>query len=174
MRILKPIFTILVLSLIIFGIYQYFIFPVLNRNRAELVHMIDADSLLVRENGQIKVVQLIGADSPELTGLNKDRQCYDYQARRLAAIRYFSGDKAIKLTDDVQLGDKDIYNRELRYVTLANGTLYNEEIIKDGLAKESNPQNKPYKEQQDFIKAQTDAQNAGVGIWNKKTCRGQF
>ena len=174
MRILKPIFTILVLSLVIFGIYEYFIFPVLNRNNVTLVHMIDPDSLLVRENGKVKVVQLIGADAPELTGLNKDRQCYDYQARRLAALRYFSGDRTVKLTADGQLGDKDVYNRELRYVTLANGTLYNEEIIKDGLAKESNPQNKDYKEKEEFLKAQADAQSAGVGIWNKRTCRGQF
>jgi micrococcal nuclease len=174
MRILKPIFTILVLALIIFGIYQYFIFPVLNKNNVSLVYLIDPDSLLVRENGKVHLVQLIGADAPELTGPNKDRQCYDYQARRLAALKYFGESRSIKLVSDPKAGDKDINNRDLRYVYLSNNVLYNEELIKDGLAKESNPQNKPYKEQADFFKSQTAAQNSGIGIWNFQTCRGRF
>lgn len=173
MKILKPIFVILMLALVIFGFYQLVIFPMMKTN-TQIVHMIDPDTLLVMENGKLEEVQLIGADAPELTGEYKDRQCFDFQARRLAAVRYFSGSRDLTLSTDDSLGDTDVYGRKLRYVTLADGTLYNQELIRDGLAKESDPQNKNYSKKEGFLKAQQEAQQNSAGIWNKQTCDGRY
>jgi micrococcal nuclease len=172
MRILRPLFTIAVLGLITFAVYQFIILPVFFP-KAKLIHMIDPDSLLVKENGKLKIVQLIGADSPELTGSQKGRQCGDYMALSGAAA-YFKTNREINLAIDGKAGEKDVYGRELRYIYLPDGALYNEKLLKDGFAKESNPQNADYKYKNDFLKAQEDAKAEGTGIWDPKGCNGQF
>ncbi len=172
MRFLKPIFTIFVLGLIIYGLYQWFIIPFFFQN-AKLLHLIDADTLMVKENGKIKLVQLIGADAPELTGPLQGHQCLDFQSLSGAAA-YFKSGRDIRLTIDGMAGEKDIYGRELRYVYLPNGDLYNEKLIKDGLARESNPQNADYKMKNDFLKAQDEAKAHGTGLWDPKGCNGKF
>ena len=172
MRILRPFFYIAVLGLVIFAIYHFFILPFLFPN-ARLIHMIDPDSLLVKENGKLKIVQLIGADAPEITGPLKGRQCDDYTALSGAAA-YFKTSREISLAIDGKSGEKDIYGRELRYVYLPDGTLYNEKLLSDGFARESNPENADYKLKNDFIKAQEEAKANGLGIWDPKGCNGGF
>jgi len=172
MRILRPLFTIAVLGLIIFAVYQFYIIPMFFSN-AKLLHLVDADTLLVRENGKIKIVQLIGVDAPELTGPKKSRQCFDSSAKSSAAA-YFRTNREIKFSIDGKAGEKDIYGRDLRYVYLPDGTLYNEKLLKDGLAVESNPENTDYKYKSEFLKAQEEARANGLGIWDPKGCNGRF
>ena len=169
---MRPIFWIGILGLVIYGIYQWMILPFFFPS-AKILHMIDADSLIVREGGKIKLVQMIGADAPELTGALKGHQCYDKKSLT-AAASYFKTNRDIKLTIDGKAGEKDSYGRALRYVYLPDGAVYNEKLIKDGLAKESNPQNTDYKLKSDFLKAQEEAKAKGLGIWNAKECNGKF
>jgi micrococcal nuclease len=172
MRILRPVFSIAVLGLAVFALYQFLILPVFFP-KAKLIHMIDPDSLLVKENGKLKVVQLIGADAPELTGRLKGRQCGDYMALSGAAA-YFKTGRVISLAGDGKAGEKDIYGRELRYVYLPDGALYNEKLLQDGFARQSNPGNADYKHKTDFLKAQEEAKAKGTGIWDPKGCNGRF
>lgn len=172
MRILRPLFSIAVLALIIFAIYNFLVLPNL-RPKTKLIHMIDPDSLIVMENEKLMKVQLIGADSPELTGALKGRQCDDYKVLS-AAASYFETNREISLGVDGKAGEKDIYGRDLRYVTLPNGTVYNQKLLADGLARESNPQNTDYKLKNDFLKAQGEAKEKGLGIWKAEGCNGKF
>jgi micrococcal nuclease len=172
MRVLKPLAVIIVLGVIIAVFYQMVLFPMLF-GKAKILTMIDPDSLLVRENGKVFKVQLIGADAPELTGYAKSHQCYDYQALQKAA-EFFKTSREISLSIDATAGEKDTYGRELRYVTMVDGTIYNLKLIQNGLAKESNPQKKDYKYKDDFLKAEAGAQKSGIGIWNPATCGGKF
>jgi len=174
MKFLKPLLTILVMAGIIFCIYQWFILPFLPKTAPyRIAHMIDADSLLIYDGKKLEKVQLIGVDAPELTGPLKGHQCYDAEAKEEAS-KYFAKDHGVWLETDPASGDKDIYGRDLRYVKLADGNLYNETLIKDGLAKESNPQDSKYKLRDEFLKTQKDASDKGLGIWNEKECAGIF
>jgi micrococcal nuclease len=139
----------------------------------KIIHMIDPDSLIVRENGKLMLVQLIGADAPELTGRDKSPQCYDSEALKKAAA-YFTVNRNISLSIDGKAGEKDQYGRDLRYVYLQDGSLYNENLLKEGLAKESNPQNTEYKFRDEFLRAQEAAKSGNSGIWNANGCQGQF
>lgn len=172
MRIFKPLFTILALGLIIYGIYQLLIIPMLFSG-AKLVSMIDPDTLLVRENGKYFFVQLIGADAPERTGSNKSPQCYDGESIKQAADM-FRTNRQINLTIDGKAGEKDSSGRNLRYVYLPDGTSYNGLLIKNGLAKESNPNNADYKLKDEFQKDQEEAKSKGIGIWDSNGCNGSL
>jgi len=172
MRLIKPILTILVLSLVIYGIYYFLLLPMLLGN-VKLISMIDPDTLLVKENGKMETVQLIGVDAPEKTGPAKSPQCYDSQAMRKAA-EIFKTNRQISLTIDGKAGETDQYGRELRYVYLSDGTLYNGLLIKDGLAKESNPRNVDYKFKNEFVNDQEEAVATAAGIWDPKGCAGRF
>jgi micrococcal nuclease len=172
MRFLRPLFTIAVLGLVIFAIYQFMILPLFSP-KVKLIHMIDPDSLLVKENGVLKIVQLIGADAPELTGPLKGRQCFDYKALSGAAT-YFKANREISLGIDGKAGEKDVFGRDLRYIYLPDGTLYNEKLIRDGFARESNPKNTDYKMKDALLKAQEEAKVSGAGIWEPKGCNGAF
>jgi len=173
MRIFKPIFTILALGLVIYGIYQFLLIPMLFGGSAKLISMIDPDTLLVRENGKLMYVQLIGADAPELTGPNKNHQCNDSRSLKLAAD-IFRTNRQISLSIDGKAGEKDDSGRNLRYVSLPDGTSYNGLLIKDGLAKESNPKNVDYKLKDEFLKDQEEAKSKSIGIWDENGCGGKF
>jgi micrococcal nuclease len=172
MSLSKPILTILLLSLIIYVIYSLWLFPMLIGN-AKLIHMVDPDTLVVQENGELKTVQLIGVDAPEKTGRAKTPQCYDDEALRQSAA-IFAKTRQLSLATDGKAGEKDQYGRLLRYVYLADGTLYNQLLIKKGLAKESNPNNADYKFKNAFSKEQADAAAKANGIWDPQGCDGRF
>jgi endonuclease YncB( thermonuclease family) len=159
---------------VIFVIYQVLILPFMPKVAPyRVAHMIDADSLLVYDGKALKKVQLIGVDAPELTGPQKGHQCFDKEALAEAS-KYFAKDRGIWLEEDPASGDKDIHGRDLRYVKLTDGKLYNEQLLSDGIAKESNPQDAKYKLRDEFLKTQKDASDKGAGIWNGEGCAGIF
>lgn len=172
LRILRPVLTIVLLGIAIFFIYQWLILPLFFA-QARVVHLIDADTLLVQERGRLKRVQLIGADAPELTGPQKAYQCYDNEALRQAAD-FFAKERSVSLSIDGKAGEKDVHGRDLRYVTLADGRMYNLLLLENGLAIESNPFKKEYKHQKDFLRAQEEAKAAGLGLWDARGCGGRF
>ena len=137
MRILRPLISLAILALAIFLLYQYVIWPFFYQDKAKIVHMIDADSYIVMQNGQLSKVQLIGADAPETTFLNgkKVRQCFGGEATELAANLFFKENRDVTLESDPGAGEKDIHGRYLKYVYLADGRMLNEELIKEGLAR---------------------------------------
>jgi micrococcal nuclease len=172
MRILRPLFTILLLGLVIYGLYQFVLIPML-MGGVKLITMIDPDTLLVRENGRLYRVQLIGADAPEKTGTAKSPQCYDGKALKQAA-EIFRTNRQVTLAIDGKAGEKDDFGRNLRYVYLPDGKLYNGLLIEKGLAKESNPKNVDYKMKDELLKAQDAAKSAATGIWDPNGCNGVY
>ncbi len=170
MRFLRLLLTLAVLGAICYGAYVFLIQPLFFPD-VKILHMIDPDSLLVKENGKLKLIQLIGADAPELTGPAKGHQCFDSEAvNRAAAL--FASDRKISLMTDEKVGETDKYGRSLRYVYLPDGSSYNEKLLKEGLARESNPENRDYKFKNEFAMAQEEAKRDSKGIW--ASCSGQF
>lgn len=60
----------------------------------------------------------------------------------------------------------DRYGRLLAYVVLADGTLFNAELIKHGYARVIAPSHFRYYEE--FKHYEREAKTAGLGIWSRK------
>ncbi len=173
MKILKPILTLAAMVAAVYLIYTYLIFPFFF-HYVKVIHLVDADTLLVKDGDKIMQVQLIGVDAPEETGPYKFHQCFDDQARHLTAENFFMTSQDVRLIKDDLLSDEDGGGRSLRYVYLKNGDLLNEKIIQDGLAKQYLDPNKKYQKQDQMTKAQDEARSKNLGIWLPQGCNGQF
>ncbi|MFA6897631.1 MAG: thermonuclease family protein [Patescibacteria group bacterium] len=133
----------------------------------DIYKIIDGDTLTVSIDGANKTVRLIGIDTPEIASSYTAAQCYGIQASQAAKDKLAG--KKIYLEADPVSGDKDKYDRLLRYVHLEDGTLFNKCMVEEGNAKEYTYAGITYKYQSEFKTAQTSAATARKGLWS--VCR---
>ena len=86
--------------------------------------VIDWDTIVV--DG--KKIRLIWIDTPESVDPNKPIEPYALEAS--STTKKLLLDMTVCLSVDSQSSNKDVYNRLLRYVYLADGTFVNAELIK--------------------------------------------
>ena len=133
-----------------------------------VIRVIDGDTIEVEGLGKIR---LIGIDTPEIVDPRKPVQCFGKEAFQ-KANEMLSG-KKVHLESDLTQGDKDSYNRALRYVFLEDGTHFNKWMIENGYAHEYT-YNLPYKYQQEFKDAQRSARENNRGLWSPSACGGNI
>ncbi len=92
--------------------------------------VIDGDTIMVDMYGHSETVRFIGVDTPELHHPEKPVQCFADAARKFTD--QMVGGKSVRLQADPLDDNRDIYGRLLRYVYLPDGTLVNEELVKQG------------------------------------------
>lgn len=95
---------------------------------AQITRVIDGDTVEATVGGQRERIRLIGIDTPE-----RGRPCFSAASTRLGQL---IGDGAILLEADPTQDDRDRYNRLLRYLWRADGTLLNLVLVSEGLAAE--------------------------------------
>ncbi|HVX56761.1 MAG TPA: thermonuclease family protein [Candidatus Saccharimonadales bacterium] len=95
-------------------------------------HFIDGDTVAVDMNGHVESVRFIGIDTPETHKPDTPVQCYGPQAA--AYTKATIGRNRVRLVSDSLSTDRDRYNRLLRYVYLPDGTLLNEQLVRQGYA----------------------------------------
>src|SRR3989344_6510136 len=100
----------------------------------QVIRVIDGDTIVVNIDGLPVHVRLIGINSPELNDKRTQVACFAEKAKE-EAEKLLDGQN-IYLEKDSTQGDYDKYNRLLVYVFLANGTNFNELMIKEGYAYE--------------------------------------
>lgn len=141
---------------------------------AEVIRVIDGDTIKVNLQGQTESIRLIGIDTPESRKNGKATRDSDRSGQDVAAIisqgkeaaaftrsRVKKGD-TVRIETDVQQRDK--YRRILAYVWLSNGTMLNEAIVRAGYAQPATfPPNVRY--QGLFLEAARDARRNGRGLW---------
>lgn len=125
--------------------------------------VIDGDTIIVTMNGTDQTVRLIGIDSPEVTSSFTTAKYYGAEASAIAKEK-LTGQK-VRLESDPVSGDKDKYDRLLRYVYTDSDILFNKWMIVEGFAKEYTYNSIAYKYQADFKAAQTTAKAAQKGLW---------
>lgn len=148
--------------------------PEEEKNQAEkfkVLNVVDGDTVAVEINGQKEVLRLIGINTPETVDPRKPVECFGIEASKKAK-EILTG-KMVRLEKDETQGERDKYNRLLRYVYLEDGTNFNKLMIEEGYAYEYT-YNTPYKYQADFKSAQQKAQNEKRGLWAEDTCSGQL
>lgn len=131
--------------------------------------VVDGDTIKVSINGIEETLRLIGIDTPESVDPRKPVQCFGIEASNRAK-ELLSG-KKVRLEADPTQGERDKYNRLLRYVWMEDGTFFNKKMILDGYAHEYT-YNIPYKYQTEFKQAQKIAESNQSGLWSPNTCNG--
>lgn len=141
-----------------------------NKNYYKVTNVVDGDTIDVDINGKIERLRLIGIDTPETKDPRKPVQCFGKEASSKAS-EMLSG-KKVSLEADAVSGERDKYNRLLRYVFIENGTFYNKEVIAQGYAHEYTYQSQVYKYQTEFKQAEKDARENSRGLWSLDSCNG--
>lgn len=131
---------------------------------AEVVSVIDGDTIIVMQNSREVTVRIIGIDTPEKEGSPKGAECYGDKATERAR-ELLEGRNVALETDNTQ-DTYDVYNRLLAYVSV-DGVDFGEEMIKAGFAEEFTYK-VAYKKQSLYRSAERVAKDTGQGLW--QTC----
>jgi micrococcal nuclease len=134
---------------------------------ANIVRVVDGDTVVVRLGGHDQRVRLIGIDTPETVSPVKPVQCYGHQASVHTKALLPPG-TAVRLVRDVD--ERDIYGRLLAYVyRVRDGLFVNLELARDGFASLlTYPPNVAHVDQ--FRAAVDGARRRDIGLW--RTCGG--
>ncbi len=129
--------------------------------------VIDGDTIQVVIDGKKETLRLIGIDTPEAVVPRKPVQCFGKEAS--AKAKSLLSGKSVRLEPDPTQGERDKYQRLLRYVFLEDGTNFNKLMISEGYAHEYT-YNTPYKYQAEFKQAQKEAEASKLGLWADNAC----
>ncbi|PJE61527.1 hypothetical protein COU87_03980 [Candidatus Roizmanbacteria bacterium CG10_big_fil_rev_8_21_14_0_10_39_12] len=132
-----------------------------------ITKVIDGDTYQVTKNGKSEVVRLMGINTPETVDPRKPVECFGKEASEIAKSMFTN--KKVKLELDDSQGDKDKYDRLLRYFFTEKGTDVGLWLIQEGYAYEYT-YNLPYKYQSQYKNAETQAKNNKVGLWADGVC----
>ena len=145
-----------------------------NTSDYKVARVVDGDTIKIQklENnnpvGEIDTIRMIGVDTPETVDPRKTVQCFGKEASNWSKTKLTN--KIIKLEKDETQGDRDKYNRLLRYVIL-DGNNYNKELILNGYGHEyTYNRSGPYKYQKDFKEAEKYARDNKIGLWADGAC----
>ncbi len=137
--------------------------PTGQTTEADVVRVVDGDTIVVAFGGREYKVRYIGMDTPETKDPNSPVQWMAPQAT--AANAALVAGQTVVLEKDVS--EVDRFDRLLRYVWLTDGTawtLVNLELVRQGVASaKSYPPDVRYDDV--YRVAQADAQRSGLGLW---------
>ena len=139
------------------------------RQKATLVKVVDGDTIAVSISGKNETVRIIGIDTPEVVDKIKTVECFGKEASDFARLT-LQDNKTVLLEYDPTQGERDKYNRLLRYVWINSGeTDFGKLIIEGGYASEYT-YNLPYKYQNEYKQAERKAREAKKGLWADDIC----
>jgi len=159
----KLFFTILLLSLAcapaVPAAPAQIIQPESNFTTAQVVRVVDGDTIDVSINGKKYEVRYIGIDTPELAIFGKPADYYGPEAS--AKNKELVTGKTVELEKDIS--EVDRFNRLLRYVYV--GDLFiNAELVRLGYAV-AFPYPPDIKYQDNFMELQNQARATKLGLW---------
>jgi len=126
---------------------------------ADVVRVVDGDTIEVDLGGEIEAVRYIGVDTPETVKPDEPVQCWGPQASAFNH-RLVDGE-TVRLVFDREL--RDVYGRLLAYVH-ADGVFVNAELVREGYARTLEiPPNTARAEQ--LSRLEQRAGEAGIGLW---------
>jgi len=130
------------------------------RRTAIVTRVVDGDTAHVSFRGGDVTIRFIGVDTPETVAPGQPVECYGPEASRFT-MDALTGER-VGLEFDV---DRiDLYGRTLAYLWMADGSLFNETLVRDGFATVATyPPDTKYVRR--FRAAQRAAKAAGRGLW---------
>ena len=129
------------------------------RAEAEVLRVVDGDTIHVELDGEDVTIRFIGVDTPETVAPDQPVECFGPQAA--AFTEQALAGRRLELEFDRQLIDP--FDRTLAYVWL-DGDLFNETLVRRGFAEaKTYPPNTKYQSALDA--AETQARAAPRGLW---------
>lgn len=130
---------------------------------AAFVRAVDGDTLIANIDGTEEYVRLLLVDTPETKHPKRSVQPFGPEASQLMKTT-FSPSDPIEIEYGTEKRDK--YDRILAYIYTEDGQLYNEMLLKEGLARVAYvyPPNDKYVER--FRDIEAEAQEKKLGIWS--------
>jgi endonuclease YncB( thermonuclease family) len=128
----------------------------------KVVRVVDGDTIVVSPNEKVR---LIGVDTPETVHPKKAVECFGKDAKEFTR-RAVEG-KTIRLVLDevnTKRRHKDRYGRTLAYTYLADGTMLNAELIRQGYAHAYT--RFPFRYLVEFRELERQARTRTVGLWS--------
>lgn len=138
------------------------------KQTAIVTRVVDGDTIEVSLNNKKETVRLIGIDAPETVDPRKPVQCFGKEASRKAK-EVLTG-KTITLESDLTQGNRDKYERLLRYV-FVDDLNFNKLMISEGFAHEYTYQNNHYKYIKEFKDMERIAIEENKGLWSENACK---
>lgn len=139
-----------------------------NMQTAKVTRVIDGDTIDVSFDGKTERIRIIGIDTPETVDPRKPVECFGQEASAVAKEQLT--DETVQLESDPPQGERDKYNRLLRYVWMDDGTVdFGKLMIATGYAHEYT-YNLPYKYQAEYKQAQKEAEQGKKGLWADDAC----
>jgi len=133
---------------------------------AQVVRVVDGDTIVVRAGGRTERVRYIGIDTPESVKPGAPVECFAKDAAR--ENRRLVGGRQVRLVPDVERRDR--FGRLLAYVYRAeDGRFVNAALLRDGFAQPLTiPPNVRHAAR--FRALAAEARRMGRGLWS--TCAG--
>lgn len=130
---------------------------------AEVVRVVDGDTIVVRLDGAEERVRLLGIDTPESVDPRSPVECFGKEAAAHTAALLPPG-TPVRLVRDVEARDR--YERLLAYVyRIDDGTFVNLRLVEDGYAAVlTYPPNVAHADE--FVAAAGEARESGRGLWS--------
>lgn len=135
---------------------------------AQVVRVVDGDTLRVSLNGKEETVRMVGIDAPESVAPQQPVECFGPEAAQL--LRDIVTGQSVWLQADTTQANRDRYGRLLRFVFLSDGSDVGLQLIAQGLAFESLYSKEPHQYYQKYVAAQMTAQKAGLHVWDATKC----
>lgn len=126
-----------------------------------VTHVSDGDTFAVSIAGKNETVRMIGIDTPETKDPRVQVQCFGLAASQ--KTHELLENQTVRLEADAASGDRDKYQRLLRYVYLPNGTMVNQYLVEQGYAFAYTLF--PNGRLDDFRQWERDARLANRGLW---------
>ncbi len=130
----------------------------------KVLRVVDGDTIDIDIIDKKERVRLIGIDTPEIVDPRKPVACFGKESAEKA--EQVLNNQLVFLEKDETQGEKDKYQRLLRYVFLEDGTNFNKLMISQGFAKEYTYKI-PYKYQSEFRMEEKEAKDGKKGLWLK-------
>ncbi|MFI5395343.1 MAG: thermonuclease family protein [Candidatus Binatia bacterium] len=135
----------------------------------QVTKVVDGDTIYV---GKTKV-RLKCIDTPETVDTQKSVECFGPQASNFTK-ESLTG-KRVRLEHDPldsKISYKDHYGRELAYVYLEDGSLFNLQLAQRGYGRRL--KRWPCSQKDEFDEAVANARESGVGLWGECECVGKI
>lgn len=128
---------------------------------ATVIKVIDGDTVVLRLQGAIETVRLIGIDTPETVHPTKPVECFGPEASAFTHS-LLEPKTQVRVQRDVEARDR--YQRLLVYLYLLDGTFVNQELLRLGFARAmSIAPNMVYADR--FASIETKTKENRIGLW---------
>src|SRR3972149_1255059 len=142
--------------------------PKAGKQEAKVVSVVDGDTIKVSFDGKTETIRFIGVNTPETVDPRKPVECVGERASAVAKENL--NGETVWLEADPTQGERDKYNRLLRFVWTDDATVdFGKVMIATGFAYEY-PYNTPYKYQAIYKQAQKEAEQGKKGLWADNAC----